>query len=240
MIVGVLLLVCGIATAMPFEDVSSSANSPHVANLKCVSGTRNFNHIRRQSELNAGLTDDGLSFLMEVTVGHQVFNVTVDTGSSDTWLAGKDVECTPGWECDFGTLYDIANDRSFQLMPDLNIHLTYEDDTSVEGVVGTNSMTLAGFTVPSQEIGVIKQVTDATRILGLIFMLTDTGSIQRGRDVVRDLRSRVPCLDKCLPGYKLFCRQSERQSDIFSHHQNHVRLRQLRCLPRVHIRRISR
>ena len=94
-------------------------------------------------------------------LGTQSFQAVVDTGSSDTWVVQNGYQCSepssgdiaPTSTCNFGPTYQKSS--SFNQIPNENFHQAYTDGESLSGILGTESVTVAGITVPNQEIGVV-------------------------------------------------------------------------------------
>ncbi|PYH90947.1 acid protease [Aspergillus ellipticus CBS 707.79] len=131
---------------------SSSSSSRSVANFK-----------RTTSSGDSTLISliEGEEFATEITIGTSTFDVIVDTGSSDTWVVEKDFTCidldtgskTTESECDFGSTWTV--DSNFKEISGEIFDIEYGDGEYLSGVMGTESVTLAGITVSSQEIGVV-------------------------------------------------------------------------------------
>ncbi|EHL02179.1 putative aspartic-type endopeptidase [Glarea lozoyensis 74030] len=102
----------------------------------------------------------GVSFSTKVSLGQETYDMIVDTGSSDTWVASKTLQCTYfGIEvsqafCKFGPLYDR---QTFKKIQGQNFRIQYGDGTEATGDMGYDSVTLGGINVPSQEIAVVER-----------------------------------------------------------------------------------
>ena len=104
----------------------------------------------------------GQNFLAGIEFGSQPFQVVVDTGSSDTWLAKTWFQCfdyitlapEPQSSCGFGATYNIST--TFKQIPDENFKVSYVDGETVSGTVGTEEVTRAGITVKNQQVGVVE------------------------------------------------------------------------------------
>lgn len=97
---------------------------------------------------------EGEEFVTNITVGStETFQVIVDTGSSDTWVAETGFQCVdietsdplPEDECEFGTTYNLTS--TFSEIPGENFNITYGDGEFLTGIFGTDDITLAGITV---------------------------------------------------------------------------------------------
>lgn len=99
----------------------------------------------------------GAEYLTEFQLGGQTVKAIVDTGSSDTWLIQAGFACTDSSgnsvsdaTCNFGPAY-TGSFGSAQI-PNQNFHIAYGDGEFVNGVMGTADVTIAGITVPNQEV----------------------------------------------------------------------------------------
>lgn len=108
--------------------------------------------------------EGGEVFLAPITVGGQSFDVVVDTGSSDPWLAANGFECidpdtgAPAQseaQCMFGSLYYSRSSSTYIPISDENFNITYADGEQLNGNMAYESFTFAGITVPKQEMGVV-------------------------------------------------------------------------------------
>ncbi|KAE9364514.1 acid protease [Stipitochalara longipes BDJ] len=141
---------------------------------------------------------DGQVFITNITFGTQSFQTIVDTGSSDTWVPVNNFTCVTGPEntptnqsaCGFGSTYTI--DSTFNKIEGQNFRAEYDDGEIVVGDVGTETITLAGIVVSSQEIGLVNIAAFhgdgvSTGLLGLAFPSL-TGAFQ-GTDFNNDQRN---------------------------------------------------
>lgn len=103
---------------------------------------------------------EGEEFDTEITFGNETFEVIVDTGSSDTWVAQTGFSCAdvetgdplPESECAFGTTYNLSS--TFTEIPDENFNITYGDGEFLTGIFGFDNITLAGISV-NQTVAVV-------------------------------------------------------------------------------------
>ncbi|KAF7345601.1 Acid protease [Mycena venus] len=123
-------------------------------------------------------------YLTNVTVGGQQFQLVIDTGSSDTWIAKEGYSCfdlsgnpAPQSTCAFGSAgFDTAASKTFRPFSTASFNVTYGDGEFAAGPVGFDTMAVGGLVVTDQEIA-LPTVTGwqgdgfSTGILGLAFPL---------------------------------------------------------------------
>ena len=167
-----LELKVGAVKPVPFHPASPDIVAQKVLSLRRsskASKTSTFLDTLRQSKSssrNYGIApiyavETGTEFLTTVEWAGKSFTVVLDTGSSDTWLVERDFECVDIQSfkklsqaaCDFGPYY--TRTKNFTVIPNQNFNITYGDGEFVTGNVGYESVTLAGITVPRQEVGVV-------------------------------------------------------------------------------------
>jgi Eukaryotic aspartyl protease len=142
----------------------------YTSTLTRSSGKLNLARLRpRQETTGSGVlypyVPAGKYFLTDISIGSQSFKVTLDTGSSDLWLAQTGYTCyekstnepTTSSMCNMGPTYNP--DGSFTHIPNENFLIRYTEGTFAAGIVGYDSVTLAGLTVPQQELGLAQEVS---------------------------------------------------------------------------------
>jgi aspergillopepsin I len=103
----------------------------------------------------------GEEYATPITIGTQTFEVIVDTGSSDTWAVEAGFECidldtgdkTTESAYDFGSTYTV--DSTFVTTADENFDIEYGDGEYLTGIIGTETVTLAGIKVTDQTIALV-------------------------------------------------------------------------------------
>ena len=103
----------------------------------------------------------GEEYATPITIGTQTFEVIVDTGSSDTWVVETGFECidldtskkTTEAACDFGPYY--TTDSTFVKTANENFNIEYGDGEYLTGIIGTETVTLAGIEVTGQTIALV-------------------------------------------------------------------------------------
>lgn len=131
-----------------FLDKVRRVNNPHLY-------ARDDQLLPRQNEqLSLGL--GGSEYLVDITFGGQDVTVILDTGSSDTWLIQSGFQCTDSSgnsvdesQCQFGPVY---NGGFTSQISDENFKISYGDGEFVTGNMGYQDVTIAGITVPNQEV----------------------------------------------------------------------------------------
>ena len=82
----------------------------------------------------------------------QQFNVVLDTGSSDLWLAGPTLKCTNS-SCQNSAIFQTSQSTTFQTVTSNSLNseiiIAYGSD-SVTGTLGSDTVTMAGLTINAQ------------------------------------------------------------------------------------------
>ncbi|CAK5265162.1 unnamed protein product [Mycena citricolor] len=160
-----LTLVSGVLasiSALPAADVvvPVTGHVPRRASKRFASPTG-----RKQTPQSA-LRLDGAAFdkeyLVNITVGGKPFQVILDTGSSDTWVAHTNFSCfnltcasIPASACDFGpATFDPSASPTFTVFPNATFFVRYGSGESLRGPAGFDTVSVGGVRVHQQEIGV--------------------------------------------------------------------------------------
>lgn len=160
-----ILGLAGLAATLPIHDRGLPS---YVSHLKRVPNSR-----LQARQSSAPLYSQAQRLLTEISFGTQSFYVSIDTGSSNTWVVSTGYTCLnqntlepePQADCGLSTTQTYDFDTSFTLIPDENFNTTYEDGTWGNGVVGYESVTLAGVPVSSQEVGIVDKVRELKGVL---------------------------------------------------------------------------
>ena len=103
------------------------------------------------------------AYVTTVTIGSQIFELLVDTGSSDTWVFKKSAYCTkkdklvsgdPGF-CNFGPQYKPED--TFHQIPGRHFASRFRDGSRVHGVLGLEHFEVGGIEISDQVIGLVDQ-----------------------------------------------------------------------------------
>lgn len=155
------------------QDISQLKTSSHVLGLSRKTSPKGYN--ARSAAFLFGMSRAiavsnytsvleslfiGEEFATNITFGTQTFESIVDTGSSDTWVAGSGFQCVdletgdPETEayCNFGPTYNVTD--SFVQIPNENFNITYGDGEFLTGVIGYENVTLAGISV-NQTVAIV-------------------------------------------------------------------------------------
>ncbi|KAK5000742.1 hypothetical protein LTR66_000428 [Elasticomyces elasticus] len=105
--------------------------------------------------------EGGLIYIAPIQWGTQRFYSVIDTGSSDTWLAGTGFTCLdqanysilPEGACGFASTYTPTS--TFSQIQGYNFNITYLDGEFLNGIMGYESLSFAGINVPHQEVAVV-------------------------------------------------------------------------------------
>jgi hypothetical protein len=102
----------------------------------------------------------GEEFAAEITIGTTTLELIVDTGSSDTWVVESGFSCidldtgnaATEASCEFGPYYTKTS--SFTEIAGEEFSIEYGDGEYLTGIMGTESVTVAGLKV-EQEIALV-------------------------------------------------------------------------------------
>jgi len=151
-----------VAKRAPSEIVATSTNLPlKRIKAKGASAARrgsltSFITIPNGSTTALTALEIGEEFAAEVTIGGQTFDLVIDTGSSDTLVVESGFTCidfdtgktTTESECAFGPLYTKSS--TFKSISGETFSIEYGDLETLNGVFGTEDVTIAGITVDQQ------------------------------------------------------------------------------------------
>ncbi|KAI4257441.1 MAG: hypothetical protein L6R42_005663 [Xanthoria sp. 1 TBL-2021] len=136
-------------------------------------------------------------YTANITFGTRSIEAIVDTGSADTWAIGSGFQCVgsseivPEAQCGFGPPVTTTS-PTFKQIQGQNFKIGYEDGEEVTGIVGTETVTLAGITVKNQEVGIVNHAywngdNSSSGLIGLAF--PNLTSAYRGNDPKVDKES---------------------------------------------------
>ena len=120
-------------------------SNPNVISLQRRRVVPRKRQFARRNEDDLTLSDGNQEYLAQLTIGsplkpQQTFYLPVDTGSSDTWVAGVGFLCENGHGCQPSSLFKPG--ASFTRL-DATLRNEYGDG-SILGTLGTDTLTLAG------------------------------------------------------------------------------------------------
>ena len=155
------LLFTALAAALPSPDISDppySENTLHLEKSNRPAHTASIH--RRSNSVKLIESSQGMEFATTIKVGSQNFKVIVDTGSSDTWLAGEGFQCINPQgdlvalqQCGFAQPYLNPNDNALQQTDaesNQNFQASYGDGEALLGVVANDKVTLAGISFTTE------------------------------------------------------------------------------------------
>jgi hypothetical protein len=175
-------LLLGLSNAAPVEEQKRAANAPAIAASHQVlalsrqlparpghtlgSRFRNLRAFANAADPQPAGLDIALpanrqvEYLLNVTAGGNNYSLIIDTGSSDTWFVKNGFECydylrrkVPVAECQFGP--EFKGDFPGGPIKDLQFNVSYGNGyngPNLDGEYGYADLTLAGVTVPKQQI----------------------------------------------------------------------------------------
>jgi len=165
-----LAILLGLVAAFPLDSVLPKGSplvskrsidiSSNVASIKRVPGTKHNSARLQSGQAPLIAAENAQEFLIAISFGNQSFEVVADTGSSDTWLATTGFTCVNQTDnatlteadCYFGPLFNSAGIMD---IADENFNITYGDGEYLNGYLAYDAVTLAGVTVPKQEVAVV-------------------------------------------------------------------------------------
>ncbi|KAK3315754.1 aspartic peptidase domain-containing protein [Apodospora peruviana] len=118
-------------------------------------------HLRRRGDVSANLTNvHDIYYIVDIKVGRETIPVSVDTGSSDTWLVQQPYQCVsyywePGKKPDCGLGAGLKGNLSGGLVPDVVFGRAYGDGTFVQGYFGYEDVTVGGLTAHHQRLAIV-------------------------------------------------------------------------------------
>lgn len=109
--------------------------------------------------------EGGNVFLADATFGGEEFQMVIDTGSSDPWIAVTGFQCYEPEDdseqeqdyCEFGALYDPAQSSTYSPIADQNFNITYADGEYLTGSMAYETVSMAGITIANQEFAVVNK-----------------------------------------------------------------------------------
>ena len=159
----VLCAVVAMSTQASIREQISHKPPQQIISLESEHQREHYPLRHRSTTLKS--SREAISLTTQMSFGNQTFDMLVDTGSSDLWLANTSFRCFEGnnsevsqANCRIGPLYDYKNDVFFTKIPNENFLASYGGDGVVSGIVGNVEVTLAGITVKNQEIGVVNKI----------------------------------------------------------------------------------
>lgn len=117
--------------------------------------------LRQSGNASVLAVEGGSVYIAPMKAGGQSFEAVIDTGSSDTWLIEGNFTCldpttstdVPQAQCSFGPSYALSS--TAHVILDRNFNISYADGEFLNGAMLYENITLAGITVPQQEMGLV-------------------------------------------------------------------------------------
>jgi len=169
-------MVRAVSTVASFMALAAHVSAAVLHNTKAKTTTSNCNvlsltrmttppvrrHKHRYGDANVTMIQApyGQAFLTDITFGDNVYQVIVDTGSSDTWLIETNFNCSavsPYWpipesQCQFGPTYNES--KTISRIDNESFHIRYGSGESLNGYMAYEDVQLAGIKV-RQEVAIV-------------------------------------------------------------------------------------
>lgn len=132
---------------------------------------------RDSGDLNVTLFNDAIIYYATIYLGSNMQQqlVQIDTGSSDLWVMGLDVECyddlglqIPQDYCTANGTFNYSTSKTFQWNSTLGpFELEYGDGTEVVGYYGTDSLTIGNTTLSNMTFAVANMTSSNNPVFGV-------------------------------------------------------------------------
>lgn len=167
-LVAVTLVVSSLASPIVVEratpETIATINLP--LHRAAASSGLSKRHHKKTGLAHLKFLGNGHDLVTEVTIGHKKFNLLVATTFSDTFVWARGFQClstvndiltkVPQSVCEVPQTYDYKHSHSFHKIHDQNFNISFGGGaTFYNGILGKDRVTLAGITVPDQEIAVV-------------------------------------------------------------------------------------
>nr|GAT57244.1 acid protease [Mycena chlorophos] len=177
-LVWTILSVVGASVVLPRAEFTIPLARKRVQSHK----RRVFNRAKSGDNLPLDGAAFESEYLVNITVGGQNFQVILDTGSADFWVANKTFDCfalngtaIPDPACKLGPAqFDPSLSPTFEFLPNTTFHIEYGSGEYLTGLAGFDTLSVGGVSVTHQEFGVPSNVAFlgdgiSEGVLGLAF-----------------------------------------------------------------------
>ncbi|KAF1807976.1 acid protease [Eremomyces bilateralis CBS 781.70] len=191
-----------------FSRPSELKEASHVARFEAIDSTGSQSHnflksalaVNRAPAAQAPFSEaviairQGRIYSSKLAIGSQIFDLIMDTGSSDTWVASEHYICDDGFghdigqdDCLFGPAYTPS--PTSQSVPGLTFNISYADGEFLDGQFVHENVALGGLEVEKQQIAIIDRAfwfgdNKSSGLMGLAYPeLTNSfpnGNVSRG------------------------------------------------------------
>ncbi|KAG5365507.1 Acid protease [Yarrowia sp. C11] len=135
---------------------------------------QNNNRLSRRKTVEQDLVQKFAYYEATVSVGSpgQQIKLLLDTGSSDMWVLGQDVDCGGGFlsqgvDCTISGVFDTSKSSTYQKNESMPFDVKYSDGSESKGSYGTDNLGLGGTTLKDFTFAVADTASDGQAVLGI-------------------------------------------------------------------------
>ena len=134
------------------------------------------NHLTKRKTVEQDLVQKFAYYEATVSVGSpgQEIKLLLDTGSSDMWVLGPDVDCggggglfSSGIDCAASGVFDTSKSSTYQKNESIPFDIQYSDGSESKGFYGTDNLGIGGTTLKSFTFAVADTASDGQAVLGV-------------------------------------------------------------------------
>lgn len=133
------------------------------------------NHLTKRKTVEQDLVQKFAYYEATVSVGTpgQQIKLLLDTGSSDMWVLGQNVNCggggifSQGIDCTQSGVFDTSKSSTYHKNESIPFDIKYSDGSESKGFYGTDNLGLGGTTLNDFTFAVADSASDGQAVLGI-------------------------------------------------------------------------